>query len=247
MNVRILSASTRSQRRLWSSGQLVIGFFFMCVVWARPADEVQGHGLWFEQWICDTFFDGYRPIRYTQKWDIPAEANTRFGHLPVNPKAIKFGAPIGLGDAIRQFDIIDANESFILIVGFWEQSTPTTKSWVNTQAVTITPEKWRQLWHPITRDDLLRLEAVIKDTSLTLEESRMRAKTIKSTQPFSQAIIEINPKIDASQRRLQCSLTFNSFFDHLLPEASRLPQPQPMIWNHAVPNVPDSATRAFSR
>src|SRR5437879_6251188 len=34
------------------------------------AQEVQHHGLVFEEWIDDTFFGGYRPPSYTQKWDI---------------------------------------------------------------------------------------------------------------------------------------------------------------------------------
>src|SRR5690606_12763214 len=84
-----------------------------------PAQEVQSHGLVFEQWVRDTFFDGYRPARYTQKWDIPAEANTRHGALPVNPKAVKYGTPVGLGDALQQFDI---TEPFILVLGYWQQT-----------------------------------------------------------------------------------------------------------------------------
>jgi len=50
------------------------------------AQEVQHHGLVFEEWIRDTFFDGYRPPSYTQKWDIPAAVNKKFGGVPVNPK-----------------------------------------------------------------------------------------------------------------------------------------------------------------
>jgi hypothetical protein len=234
-------------RSTYSIGKLTVGLLFISVGSAIIAGEVQEHGIWFEQWICDTFFDGYRPSRYTQKWDIPAEANSRHGHLPVNPKATKLGTPIGLGDALRQFDIIDGPNSFILIVGFWEQSTPTTKTWVNTQAVTITPARWRRLWHPITREDLLTLDAVIKDNSLSIDKARMRAKQIKSKPPFSEAIIKINPKIDRNQRRLQCSLSFNAFFDHLLPGVSRASQPSPTIWNKAIPNVPDTASRTFQR
>lgn len=227
--------------------KLAVGLLFVGVDSALVAGEVQEHGLWFEKWICDTFFDGYRPGRYTQKWDIPAEANKRHGHLPVNPKATKLGTPIGLGDALRQYDIIDDPDAFILIVGFWEQSTPTAKTWVNAQAITITPEQWRSLWHPITRADLSRLDAVIKDKRLSLDEARRRAQQIKSEPPFSQAIIQINPKIDRNQRRLQCSLGFNAFFDHLLPGVSRASQPNPTIWNKLIPNVPDAASRTFQR
>jgi len=209
------------------------------------AVEVQTHGIWFEHWLCDTFFEGYRPPRYTQKWDIPAEINTRHGHLPVNPKASKFGSPIGLGDALRQFDIAQGQQPFILIVGFWEQTTPTTKTWANVQTVTVTPEQWRKLWHPVTRSDLEKLDAVIKDTSLTLAEARRRAQEIKSKPPFTETIITLNPKIDSSQRRLQCSLRFNAFFDHLRPGAERTRQKTPTVWNTPVPEVPNASARTF--
>ena len=51
------------------------------------AEEVQRHGFVFEAWVRDTFFDGYRPPSYTQKWDIPADVNRAHGGVPVNPKA----------------------------------------------------------------------------------------------------------------------------------------------------------------
>ncbi|HYD83415.1 MAG TPA: hypothetical protein VEA63_05170, partial [Opitutus sp.] len=79
------------------------------------AAEVQHHGLIFERWICDTFFDGYRPSHYTQQWDIPASINRAHGDVPVNPKAAKYGTPVDLGDALRQFDIA---EPFILAIGY---------------------------------------------------------------------------------------------------------------------------------
>jgi len=209
------------------------------------AQEVQNHGLWFEHWLCDTFFDGYRSTEYTQKWDIPAEANKHHGGLPVNPKATKLGSPIGFGDALRQFELTGGTESFILIVGFWEQTTPTTKRWVNTQAVTVTSEKWRKLWHPITRADLEKLDAVIKDTTRSLEETRRLAQQIKSKPPFTEAIIVVNPKINSTQRRLQCSLGFNAFFDHLLTGKERTAQQNPTIWGKPIPKMPDSAPRTF--
>ncbi|MBI3884527.1 MAG: hypothetical protein HY302_02175, partial [Opitutae bacterium] len=81
-----------------------------------PAQEVQRHGLVFEQWVRDTFFRGYRPASYTQKWDIPAAANEQHGNVPVNPKATKYGSAVDLGDAVRQYGI---GEPFLLVLGFW--------------------------------------------------------------------------------------------------------------------------------
>ena len=51
------------------------------------AQEVQRHGLVFEEWVRSTFFGGDQPAAYTQPWDISAVANREHGGVPVNPKA----------------------------------------------------------------------------------------------------------------------------------------------------------------
>lgn len=207
---------------------------FICVLilWlsfvaAPRAAEVQRHGLVFEQWIRDTFFDGYTPTDYTQKWDVPAEANLRHGGVPVNPKAAKYRTPVDLGDALRQYDI---DEPFILVVGYWVQDGD-QKRFVNIVAPLITPEAWRALWGPVTRADLERLDALIKDRSLDYREARKRAHAMKSRPPFSEAVIVLNPKIDAKgQRRLQCSLRSDDLFARLAPDAPRGVQRHPSLW-----------------
>jgi hypothetical protein len=194
--------------------------------------EVQSHGLIFEKWLRDTFFGGYEPQGYTQKWDIPASANLDHGRVPVNPKAAKHGTAVGLGDAMRQFEI---NEPFLLIVGFWEQVTTEEKRWVNVQAPLVQPEQWQKLWGNITRTDLERLITAIKDKSLSIDEARTKAKELKAQPPFDSAIIELNPKIDSSQRRLQCSLSFDAFFDHLAPKAERGKLDSPSVFDVPLP------------
>jgi hypothetical protein len=206
------------------------------------AREVQSHGLIFEKWLRDTFFGGYEPKGYTQKWDIPASANLNHGRVPVNPKAAKHGTPVGLGDAMRQFEIA---EPFLLIVGFWEQVTPKQKRWVNVQAPLVQPDQWRKLWGDITRADLEKLIAVIKDKSVSIEETRAQAKRLKTQPPFDSAIIELNPKIDSSQRRLQCSLSFEAFFDHLTPKAERGKLEQPQVFGVPLPADFTSAPRVL--
>lgn len=202
--------------------------------------EVQSHGLQFEKWLRETFFGGYVPASRTQKWDIPASANLEHGGIPVNPKATKHGTPVGLGDALRQFEI---NETFMLIVGFWDQVTPEDKRWTNVQAVRVKPQMWRKLWEPVTRGDLEKLDAIIKDKALSLEESRERAQAIKSNPPFTEAVIQVNPKIDGSQRRLQCSLRFDDFFKHLAAGASAERMARPELFGVPVPVVFESAPR----
>lgn len=211
--------------------------------WHLLGREVQSHGLLFEKWLRDTFFGGYEPASHTQKWDIPASANPDHGRIPVNPKATKHGTPIGLGDALRQFEI---DEPFMLIVGFWKQVTPEEKRWTNVQTVTMTPEQWKKLWGPVTHADLEKLDAVIKDKTSSLEETRVRAQAIKSKPPFTESVIQVNPKIDGSQRRLQCSLRFDDFFKHLAPSASSEPQSKPQVFGVPVPAVFESAPRKIS-
>ncbi len=222
---------------------LYLAFLFVFAPFA-PAAEVQHHGVVFETWIRHTFFGGYTPASYTQKWDIPAEANQQHGHIPANPKAAKYGSAVDLGDALRQFDI---DEPFLLIIGYWQQHGA-EKRFVNIVAPRIDPPQWRALWHPITRADLERLDAVIKDRSLSPAQARAAARKIKSAPPFTLSRIVVNPKIDSkSQRRLQCSLRFADVFTQLAPGADLAPHPRPTLWDVEFPNPIASPPRTFRR
>jgi hypothetical protein len=205
--------------------------------------EVQRHGVVFEEWIRETFFGGYQPPSYTQRWDIPANVNTNHGGIPANPKAAKYGTPVDLGDALRQFDIA---EPFLLIVGFWKQDGE-VKRFVNVQAVRVEPEQWRRLWGPISRADLERLDALIKDTSRDAIEVRKAAQAMKRKAPFTEAVIQVNPKIDARQRRLQCSLRFDDFFRQLAPSADRSPTNAPVLFGVPLPPALASPPRTFPK
>jgi hypothetical protein len=206
------------------------------------ATEVQAHGLAFEKWLRETFFGGYEPPGYTQKWDIPAAANPDHGGIPVNPKVAKFGTAIGLGDALRQHAI---DEPCLLIIGFWEQLSPTEKRWVNVQAVRVEPAVWKKLWGQVTRADLEQLVAVVKDPNLSLDQARAKVRELKARAPFTSAVIQLNPKLDRSQRRLQCSLGFAAFFDHLAPAADRQRQAAPQVFGVPVPGRFSSPPREF--
>jgi len=222
----------------------IIAWALALAVGPAGAQEVQRHGLVFETWVRDTFFDGYRPERYTQKWDIPAAANLRHGGIPVNPKAVKYGSPVDLGDALRQFDLA---EPFMLVIGFWRQDGP-EKRFVNVVAPRIPPDLWRKLWGPIARVDLERLDAVIKDRTLTPAQARAAAARIKNAPPFTEAIIVVNPKIDSkTQRRLQCSLRFNDVFKHLAPETNPAVQTEPTLWGVLLPPPVASTPRTFAK
>ncbi|MBX3737085.1 MAG: hypothetical protein KF715_10370 [Candidatus Didemnitutus sp.] len=205
------------------------------------AQEVQAHGLAFERWVRDTFFDGYKPASYTQRWDIPADANKDHGGIPVNPKAVKFGTPVDLGDALRQYEI---NEPFLLVLGFWEQDGD-DKRFVSIVAPRIAPEKWKELWGDVTYADLLKLDDLIKDPARPIEEIRKLALKAKASPPFTTAVIQVNPKIDARQRRLQCSIRFADVFKHLAPDATPRPPDGAVLWGVPFPGPIASKARAF--
>lgn len=186
----------------------------------------------FERWVRDTFFDGYKPASYTQRWDIPASANRDHGAIPVNPKLARHGTAVDLGDALRQYEI---DEPFLLIIGFWQQEGE-VKRIVNLIAPEVSPELWRKLWGPVTYADLRRLDALIKDTGPSIEETRRLALKMKNAPPFSEAVIQVNPKIDNhGQRRLQCSIRFNDLFRHLAPGADPSPQARPALFGVEYP------------
>ena len=48
-----------------------IGSFLLYFAASLAAPAVRQHGLVLEQGVRATFFDGYKPANYTQKWDIP--------------------------------------------------------------------------------------------------------------------------------------------------------------------------------
>ena len=224
-------------------GRAALALLISLAAFSSPALEVQSHGLLFEKWLRDSFFGGYEPKGYTQKWDIPAAFNPDHGGIPVNPKAVKYGTPIGFGDALRQFGI---DEPFLLIAGFWQQVSKEEKHWVNVQAVRVEPAVWPKLWGDLQRSDLEKLDAVIKDKSLSLAEARERVQKLKAEPPYTTSLIEINPKIDRSQRRLQCSLRFDVFFDQLAPQADRSIQEQPKLFGRDVPGRFESAPRLIT-
>jgi hypothetical protein len=208
------------------------------------AQEVQRHGLVFERWVRDTYFDGYQPAGYTQRWDIPAAANLRHGGLPVNPKFCKHGTAVDLGDALRQYEI---DEPFILLVGFWQQDGG-QKRVVGLLAPEIPPALWRRLWAPITHHDLQKLDRLIKDPGRSVEELRRLALRMKNAPPFTQAVIQVNPKIGTDgQRRLQCSIRFSDVFAHRAPGANPAPQARPALWGVEFPGPIPSPPRGGSQ
>lgn len=221
----------------------LIWLIFLWSASLSHATEVQQHGLSFEHWVADTFFGGHRPSGPTDKWDIPASANKDHGRIPANPKATQYGEPVMLGDALRQYDI---DEPFLLIVGFWEQDG-SDKKFVQSLAVRVEPEQWRELWSPVTRADLEAMDRLVKDMSQPVAEVRREVLRRKKSPPFSEAVIQLNPKIDPSQRRLQCSISFVRLYKNLSPGADRRRTENPQVFGVKIPQIPAAERRKLLR
>ncbi len=222
----------------------VAGFFAFAIATTNlRAEEVQSHGYQWENWVRSTFFDGYEG-GYTDEWDVAKAANQKHGNLPISIKFAKYGTSVDLGDALRQFSI---NEPFLMIIGYWKQEGD-RKRIVNIVAPVITPEKWQSLFEPINREDLVALDTMIKNRNLPHREAAQQASQIKNAEPFTEAIMTLNPKIDSkNQRRLQCSLRFNYVFEHLVPGGDRSEQEKPTLFGTNAPPPFVSGPRQFNQ
>ena len=211
--------------------------------------EVQYHGLTFEKWVRDTFFENYEGS-YIQKWDIPPEKNTQecipseYRNLPVSVKTAKYGSPIGLGDVLRQRGI---DVPFLMIVGFWKQKTPSEKWFEEIGVALLATPTWSGLWGSLSFDDIAEIDLRIKDLTLPYATARKTATDWKnSCVGRSGAEIVINPKIDSKrQRRIQCSIPFNTFWRI----AGRIPMPtnSPSLFGVSFENPVISGSRSFNQ
>lgn len=192
----------------------------------------QQHGLDFEDWVKETFFDSYVKTGNTDKWDAKgvsfknkySSQTAGFQGLPISMKTCKYGSSIGFADALRQ---LENNEDFLLIVAFWKQSG-NKKNVVSIGAVKIDAKDWQNLFvtdeegESETLEDYLqsptiakirKLDSGIKDRSVSYQDARRIAIQEKSQLPKTP--MSLHQKIDSkNQRRLQCSLPFSVFSDH---------------------------------
>ncbi len=211
--------------------------------------EVQSHGFEFEKWVRDTFFGGYSG-GYVEEWDIPAEYNNcdviplDLRNLPVSIKTSAVGAPIGLGDVIRQRRI---KVSFVMIVGFWTQRTAEEKWFEDIGVAKFTVESWGKLWGELDIEDLNAIDARVKNLDRHYSEVREEVQNWKrEITEVSKPEIVINPKIDSKrQRRIQCSLPFAVFWNHVGRKVQKVDYPN--LFNQRFPNPMTSSPRKFNQ
>lgn len=208
-------------------------------------EEVQAHGVNFEKWVREVFFDNYEG-GYTQKWDVSAEANQsdqvpKKG-VPISIKVVKLGSPIGLGDILRQRAL---DKEFLMIVGFWQQKTETEKWIVEIECLHIKPDQWDSLWGDLSIEKLQELDAIVKDMATSYKIVRTQAQDWKKTVlPELNSKMVVNPKIDSrSQRRVQCSMPNKLFWE--LAGREPTPNDSAKLFGVAFPNPIYSKPRTF--
>jgi len=210
--------------------------------------EVQKHGFTFEKWVRHKLFDAYRG-KYMQKWDVPPDWNkhplipSTHQAVPVSIKTAGFQSPIGLGDALRQRS---TDQPFIMIAGFWNQRTKTEKWFEAIGVAKFSAKAWAALWDKLTLDRISDLDRLVKNRSLKKEVAREKAQEWKDRFFYDTGSkIVLNPKIDSSQRRVQCSLPFDVFWEFAGEEPVRLDAPE--LYGIPFENPVVSRARTFKK
>ena len=161
---------------------------------------------------------------YQAEWDIPGSANLRNPGIPISLKYIRWGASVYLGDAVRQRTI---DEPFEMIVGFYEPEDGGRRRTAALHDLAFDPESWDTLWGGITVGELEAFGSRIKEG--TVDEARAYAREEAARLRKKSEVFSINPKIDANQRRIQCSIPFTVFYREIVG-ADPEKQESPELW-----------------
>jgi hypothetical protein len=175
--------------------------------------ERQAHGFVFQDWVFRKFLS----LAYSGDWDIPAKVNP-LTHKNVSIKTAQWKkGSIDLGDIFKQFDIY---EDFEMLLAFYINDGKRKKI-VNMQLLNISKDKWRELWGNMKREYLEKFDSYVK----CVDNRNLKGEKLDIFRADVQNLkkelfcdyngkISINPKIDSkSQRRVQCSISFNDIFN----------------------------------
>ncbi|NJK92812.1 MAG: hypothetical protein HC904_13910 [Blastochloris sp.] len=201
------------------------------------AEEQQSQGYRFEK-VVIRLLTGSEDLGtgYTSEWDIPAKFNHHSGRN-ISVKCIRWGNSVYLGDAMRQWQLGRGEESFEMVVGFYDIEEREGEGEAQAVLKSGAPGGnhagiWRRSWGEITEAELAALIAGIKDKPLAEAQAyaRAEAKRLRA----KPGIIDINPKVNKDQRRIQCSIPFEVFYREIL-KAEPEPQTELKLWGQNVP------------
>jgi len=184
--------------------------------------EVQNHGVLFEDSIIRAITglskDEYQSKlenAYTASMDVVKgiESNTDY-----SIKVSKDGKSIGCGDLLR-FMRHSRDGEFTMVVGAWQQITPTTKRYNTIYEFNITPADCPKLWDRITEEDVQPFVEYVKSIEPGKSAQMANRKLWKERRQaiydvYGQGLCAIDAKIDSkNQRRVQCSIKIDKLID----------------------------------
>lgn len=176
--------------------------------------ESQYHGLVFEDIILskitgmskskyETMLDG----KYTSSMDIVKGIHS---DLNYSIKVSKCGKTIDCGDILRFYDY--TKEGFNMIVGCWNQKSPTIKNYDYIYEFQITEEQSSLFWNNIPKEALKEFVTYVKNIPYG-KQAQLENRNIWKTKRqelynlYGKGIVNIAAKIDSkSQRRVQCNI-----------------------------------------
>ena len=177
--------------------------------------EVQNHGVLFEDSIIKSITglskDEYQdrlPNAYTASMDIVKGIQSDANY---SVKVSKDGKSIGCGDILR-FAHHCGTDEFTMIVGAWQQISPTIKRYNCIYEFHIRPKHYSILWDRITEDALKPfvdyVKAIPPGKSGQMAHQRLwKLKRSEIYSNFGQGLVRIDAKVDSkTQRRVQCSI-----------------------------------------
>jgi hypothetical protein len=184
--------------------------------------EVQNHGVLFEDSIIRAITglskDEYQTLlenAYTASMDVVKGIKSDTNY---SVKVSKDGKSIGCGDIIR-FIRHSRDDEFTMVVGSWQQISPTIKQYNCIYEFNITPADYTKLWNRITEEVMQPFVDYVKSIEPGKPAQLANRKIWKERRQAiydacGQGLCAIDAKIDSkNQRRVQCSIKIDKLID----------------------------------
>ena len=186
----------------------------------------QAHGFTWERDLLTKVYQApeseLATLSYTAKNDLPAAMNRRDPGVAVSVKTSGNPKSVDMGSALRIFDAVSSGEKLHMTVIFYAQEDTTTKRIREIIEVDITDAR-EPLFGSLGRSDVEALDAVVRAVPQKRSPTAEEHAAIYSLQPALNkraGAIQLRPKCDSQQSRLQCS--FNHFDTFLATHPTRV-------------------------
>ncbi len=183
--------------------------------------ENQAHGLVFEDQIIKARigkskqeYQAGLDNSYTASMDIEAGVDS---DVNISVKVCS-GDGIGCGDILRFMEHCRKNP-FTMVVGVWEQISPTIKRYETIYEFDIRPEHYKLFWNNITEEVIQPFVDYVKSIppgkqAQTANQDLWKQKRQAIYDAYGQGLCTIATKIDSkNQRRVQCSINLKELIE----------------------------------